>query len=137
VSEVERLSDRALRFGRALVVGSGATIVDFSLFSTCIRWVGMTPVAARLPALFAGASVQFFGNRSFTFRARSGSLSRQACLFVGAELVTLLLNFSVFSWLVPRVHGVAPELVSFAGTFVVFVSFAYPMRRLVIFRLPP
>jgi putative flippase GtrA len=136
VSEEERLSDRALRFLRALIVGSGATLVDFSLFSTCIRLVGMTPTAARLPALCAGASVQFFGNRSYTFRAQAGSLSRQARFFVAAELVTLLLNYGVFSWLVPRVHGIAPELVSFAGTFIVFVTFAYPMRRLVIFKLP-
>ena len=136
VNEGERLSDRALRFLRALIVGSGATLVDFSLFSTCIRLVGMTPTAARLPALCAGASVQFFGNRSFTFRAQAGSLSRQARFFVAAELVTLLMNYGVFSWLVPRVHGLAPELVSFAGTFIVFVTFAYPMRRLVIFKLP-
>jgi putative flippase GtrA len=137
VSEGESWSDRALRFVRALIVGSGATLVDFSLFSACIRLIGMTPTGARLPALCAGASVQFFGNRSFTFRAQAGSLSRQARLFVVAELVTLLLNYSVFSWLVPRVNGVAPELVSFAGTFLVFVTFAYPMRRLVIFKLPP
>ncbi|MES1176338.1 MAG: GtrA family protein [Myxococcales bacterium] len=136
VNEAERLSDRALRFARALIVGSGATLVDFSLFSTCIRLVGMTPTAARLPALCAGASVQFFGNRSFTFRAQAGSLSRQARFFVVAELVTLLMNYGVFSWLVPRVHGIAPELVSFAGTFIVFVTFAYPVRRLVIFKLP-
>ncbi len=136
MSETERLSDRALRFARALIVGSGATLVDFSLFSTCIRIVGMTPTAARLPALCAGASVQFFGNRSFTFRAQAGSLSRQARFFVAAELFTLVLNYGVFSWLVPRVHGIAPELVSFAGTFIVFVTFAYPMRRLVIFKLP-
>lgn len=136
VNDGERLSDRAARFLRALIVGSGATLIDFSLFSTCIRLVGMTPTAARLPALCAGASVQFFGNRSFTFRAQAGSLSRQARFFVAAELVTLLLNYGVFSWLVPRVHGIAPELVSFAGTFIVFVTFAYPMRRLVIFKLP-
>jgi putative flippase GtrA len=136
VSEGERLSVRAQRFLRALVVGSGATLVDFSLFSTCVRVAGMTPTAARLPALCAGASVQFFGNRSFTFRAQAASLSRQARLFVAAELVTLLLNYGVFAWLVPRVRGVAPELVSFAGTFIVFVTFAYPMRRLVIFKLP-
>lgn len=132
----DRLSVRALRFGRALIVGSGATLVDFSLFSACIRLVGMTPTGARLPALCAGASVQFFGSRSFTFRAEAGSLPRQARFFVAAELVTLLLNYALFSWLVPRVHGVAPELVSFAGTFLVFVSFAYPMRRLVIFKRP-
>ena len=136
VNEAERLSERALRFVRALIVGSGATLVDFSLFSTCIRLVGMTPTAARLPALCAGASVQFFGNRTFTFRAQAGSLPRQARSFVAAELVTLLLNYGVFSWLVPRVHGIAPELVSFAGTFIVFVAFAYPMRRLVIFKMP-
>jgi putative flippase GtrA len=136
VSEAERWLDRALRFARALIVGGGATLVDFSLFSAGIRLIGMTPTVARLPALCAGASVQFFGNRSFTFRAQAGSLSRQARLFVVAELVTLLLNFGVFSWLVPRVQGIAPELVSFAGTFVVFVTFAYPMRRLVIFKLP-
>ena len=136
MSEGERLSDRALRFVRALIVGGGATLVDFSLFSLGIRWIGMSPTAARLPALCAGASLQFFGNRTFTFRAQSGSLSRQARLFVAAELVTLLLNFGLFSWLVPQVHGVAPELLSFAGTFITFVTFAYPMRRLVIFKLP-
>jgi putative flippase GtrA len=136
VSEAERMSVRAWRFVRALIVGSGATLVDFSLFSTCIRVIGMTPIAARVPALCAGASVQFFGNRSYTFRAQAGSLSRQALFFVAVELVALGMNFGVFSWLVPRVHGVAPELVSFAGTFIVFVGFAYPMRRLVIFKLP-
>jgi putative flippase GtrA len=136
VNEGERWSDRALRFARALIVGSGATLVDFSLFSAGIRLLGMSPTAARLPALCAGASVQFFGNRTFTFRAQAGSLSRQARFFVAAELFTLGLNYGVFSWLVPRVPGFAPELVSFAGTFLVFVSFAYPMRRLVIFKLP-
>lgn len=136
MSPSERLSDRLWRFVRALIVGSGATLVDFSLFSTCIRVIGMTPIAARLPALCAGASVQFFGNRRFTFRAQSGSLSRQARYFVVAELITLGLNYSVFRWLVPRVPSLPPELVSFAGTFVVFIAFAYPVRKLVIFKLP-
>jgi len=136
VPEGERLSVRALRFGRALIVGSGATVCDFSLLWSCIHLLGMAPTAARVPSLCAGAATQFFGNRSFTFRAQAGNLSRQARFFVAAELVTLLLNFSVFSWLVPRVHAVPPELLSFAGTFLVFVGFAYPVRRLVIFRLP-
>ncbi|HEY4104723.1 MAG TPA: GtrA family protein [Polyangiaceae bacterium] len=135
MAQVERWSDRAWRFVRALVVGSGATIVDFSLFTTCIRVVGMTPTAARLPALCAGASVQFFGNRTFTFRAQAGSISKQARLFVVIELVTLLMNYFLFRWLVPKVVFLPPELVSFIGTFAVFVTFAYPMRRLVIFKL--
>lgn len=136
MNENERLSERALRFARALVVGSGATLVDFSLLTTCIRLFGMSPTAARLPALCAGASVQFFGNRSFTFRAQAGSLSRQARFFVVVELAALLMNYFLYRWLVPKVHVLPPELVSFIGTFVVFVTFAYPMRRLVIFKLP-
>ena len=127
---------RLLRFGRALVVGSGATLTDFSIFTTCVRGIGMAPTSARLPALLAGACFQFFGNRSYTFRARQCSLSRQAWLFLLAEGATLALNLGVFRLLVRHIHGVPPEIVSFLGTFVVFVGFASPMRRLVVFRLP-
>jgi putative flippase GtrA len=134
--KAEPLSQRAFRFARALVVGSGATLVDFSIFTTCIRVAGIAPAWARLPALMAGASVQFFGNRTFTFRARAGNVTRQAKLFLGAELVTLALNWSTFRLLVPRITALPPEVVGFIGSFIVFVGFAYPMRRLVIFRLP-
>ena len=132
----EPLSHRVFRFIRALVVGSGATLVDFSIFTTCIRLAGVAPAYARLPALCAGASVQFFGNRSYTFRAQAGKLTRQAKWFVAAELATLLMNWLLFRFLSAHVRGVAPELLSFAGTFVTFVAFAYPMRKLVIFKLP-
>jgi putative flippase GtrA len=132
----ERLVDRAARFARALVVGSGATIVDFSVLATSIHVVGLTPTVARIPALIAGASFQFFGNRTFTFRAQRGKMSRQAKLFIVAELVALFLNWNVFRLLARRVTIVPPELVSFLGTFIVFVGFAYPVRKLVVFKLP-
>jgi putative flippase GtrA len=127
---------RAARFARAIVVGSGATIVDVSVLTACIRVAGIAPTTARLPALLCGATVQFFGNRTYTFRAQRARISRQAALFVGFEAVTLALNFSVYRVLVPRIAIVPPEIVSFLGTFLVFVLFAYPARRLVIFRLP-
>lgn len=132
----ESLYTRALRFGRALVVGSGATLVDFSIFSTCVRAIDVAPTHARLPALLAGACVQFVGSRGYTFRARAGKLSRQLKLFLAAEAITLGLNWSIFQLLIRRIHGLPPELVSFLGTGLVFVIFAYPVRRLVIFRLP-
>jgi putative flippase GtrA len=127
---------RVWRFGRALVVGSGATLVDFSIFTTCVRAIDIAPTHARLPALVAGACVQFVGNRSFTFRAQAGKLSRQLKLFLAAEAITLGLNWSLFQLLIRRIHGLPPELVSFLGTGLVFLVFAYPVRRLVIFRLP-
>lgn len=128
---------RLLRFGRALVVGSGATLTDFSIFTACVRGMHLAPTSARVPALLAGACFQFFGNRSYTFRARAGRLSRQASLFLVAEGITLGLNLSVFRFLVSKLVAVPPELVSFLGTFLVFVGFAYPVRRLLVFRLPP
>ena len=131
----EPLHVRAFRFARACLVGSGATLVDFSILTTCIRLLDLAPTTARIPALLAGASVQFFGNRTFTFRAQRGSLSRQARLFVVFELATLALNWTVFRLLAPHVTAVPPEAVSFLGTFIVFVGFAYPVRKLVIFRL--
>ncbi len=127
---------RVLRFVRACIVGGGATIVDFSVLTKCIRVAGLAPTSARLPALLAGASFQFFGNRTYTFRARAGRIGRQAKLFACAEAITLALNYGLFRVLSARVHVVAPELLSFAGTFIVFVTFAYPVRRLVIFKVP-
>jgi putative flippase GtrA len=132
----ETLFDRVYRFGRAIIVGSGATAVDFCVLTSCIRVAGIAPTHARIPALIAGATFQFFGNRTFTFRAESESMSRQAKLFVAGELVCLLLNFTVFRWLVPRIHFLPPELVSFLGTFIVFITIGYPLRKLVIFRIP-
>jgi len=130
------LRQRLLRFARALVVGSGATLADFSVFTACVRAAGIAPASARLPALLCGACVQFFGNRSYTFRAQAGSITRQGLLFLVFETVTLGLNFATFNALLPRLSFLPPELVTFAGTFLVFVGFAYPMRRLVIFKLP-
>ena len=130
----ESIWERAYRFGRALIVGSGATAIDFVILTSCIRVVGLAPTIARVPALVAGASFQFFGNRTFTFRAQAGSVSRQAKFFALAEAIALVLNYSAFRWLVPRVTFLPPELVSFVGTFIVFVTFAYPVRKLVIFR---
>lgn len=133
----EPLLERALRFGRALIVGSGATLIDVSVLTTSIHLVGLAPTTARVPALLAGASFQFFGNRTFTFRAQAGKITRQARLFLFAELAALAMNYAIFRFLSPRITFVPQEVVSFLGTFLVFVGFAYPMRKLVIFRLKP
>lgn len=132
----EPLLERCLRFARASIVGSGATLADLTVFETSTRLLGFTPSLARLPALLTGACLQFFGNRGFTFRARSGSLSRQAWLFVVAEAITLALNWALFHLLVTHIDGAPPELLGIVGTSLTFVAFAYPVRRWVVFRVP-
>jgi putative flippase GtrA len=135
VSSAEPILARLYRFGRASFVGGGASLVDFTVLTTCIRVLGLAPTVARMPALLAGASLQFFGSRGFVFRARAGKISTQAKLFVCAESISVLLNWVVFRVLVPRVSLVPPEVTSLLGTFVVFVTFNYPIRRLLVFRV--
>jgi putative flippase GtrA len=134
----EPLFERVYRFVRALIVGGAATLADVTVLTTCLHVLGWSPTVARLPALLTGASVQFFGNRRFTFRAHYGRMTRQAKVFALFESAALLANWGVFSFIAPRLRAyLPPEIASFIGTFIVFVGFSYPMRRLVIFRLTP
>ncbi len=131
----EPLRVRAWRFARALMVGAAATLSDFLTLTTLIHLAAVQPQIARAPALFVGALVQFVGNRVFTFRATDGSLARHARLFFLFEAAGYAANLGLFALLVRRLPRVPPELLSFVGTFLVFVAFSYPVRRLVIFRL--
>src|SRR5215510_3321288 len=81
-----------LRFLRSLLAGGVATFVDLAALSLLVSVVGLAPREANLPALLAGAAVQFFANRHFVFRAREGSIAKQALLFVVVEAAALLLN---------------------------------------------
>ncbi|HYO93962.1 MAG TPA: GtrA family protein [Polyangiaceae bacterium] len=135
-SRSESLSVRAWRFVRATIVGGGATLADFSIFTTCVRLADVAPAAARVPALMVGACVQFFGNRTFTFRARAGSLSRQAKWFLLFESIGLGLNLLLFRLLLSLLGFLPAEAVTFIASFAVFVGFNYPLRRLVIFKVP-
>ena len=126
---------RALRFARAIVVGTAATVADVAVLTIAIRVFSLAPELARGPALMAGAAVQFFGNRRYTFRAERGSLARHARLFFVFEASAYVANLVLYRSLVHWITVVPPELVSFLGTFVIFVAYSYPVRRLVIFRL--
>lgn len=128
--------ERVLRFARTLVVGAWASLLDFAVILLCVRVLQWNPTASRALALVVSGVLLFFGNRSFAFRAQAGSISRQARLFIAAELVGFALNLLVFRLLVTRVAFLPPEVSSQIANFVVFVSFCYPLRAFVIFRVP-
>lgn len=117
-------------------MGSAATLLDVLVLTVCIRLFGVPSTTARLPALVVGATAQFFGNRSYTFRAQGGNITRQAWLFIASEVLALAMNWSLFQWLAPRVEIVGAEVLSFALSFVVFVGFSYPLRKIFVFRVP-
>jgi putative flippase GtrA len=126
---------RFFRLVRALLVGAVATAADLAVLTLGIRLLSLAPELARGPALLTGALVQFFGNRRYTFRAERGSLARHARLFLLFEASAYVANLLLYGALVGQLRAIPPELVSFLGTFLIFVTYSYPMRRLVIFRL--
>jgi putative flippase GtrA len=93
---------------------------------------------ANVPALLAGATVQFIGNRHFAFRARNGSLRRQLFWFCVVELVTLLLNGVIYDFVASRVTlgtGAAVALRAVVSC-AVFLGWSYPLWKRV-FRVAP
>ena len=131
----EPVATRAFRFSRALIVGGFATAGDFTVLTTLVRLLGVDPAWARAPALLTGACIQFLGNRTFTFRAQAGRMSRQAKLFLLFESVTLVMNWLIYQGLLKALPMLPPEVLSFLGTFLVFVCFNYPVRHRIIFTL--
>ena len=128
---------RALRVARTLFVGAWASALDLAVVSVCIRVFQLDSTVARLLGLVLSGVLLFFGNRSFAFRAQAGSISRQARLFVVSELAGLCLNLGVFRVLVDRAAFIPPEASSQIANFLVFITFLYPLRAFVVFRVPP
>ncbi len=123
---------------RSAAVGLAATLVDLAVLALLIYLLAVGPRWANLPALLAGAAVQFLGNRHFAFRAADGCIRRQAVLFTIAEVVTLGLNAVLFDLLV--VHGPShwpawPIFARLIGQAAVFLLWSYPVWRW-IFRKP-
>lgn len=122
-----------LCFGRTLVVGFWANMLDFALLALCLRWLHIEALSSRVIALVLSGLVTFVGSRSFAFRVKGGSVPRQAGRFIAAEVAAVPLNLLSFHLCTGFAAGVAPELVSFVANALVFVSFSYPVRRLLVF----
>jgi putative flippase GtrA len=88
---------------------------------------------ANVPALVVGGIVNFIGNRHFAFRAKAGHLGKQAVGYTAVELVALAMN----GFLYESVLRTAPQtahlywLVRLVTSHVVFLTWSYPMWRLV------
>src|SRR5262245_52719737 len=86
------LAARLATFARSMLTGGAATLADLAVIALAVGVLHASPRAANIPALVVGATVQFFGNRHFAFRAASGKIQRQALLFIASEVVAMALN---------------------------------------------
>ena len=122
---------RLTTFARSALTGGAATLVDLAVIGVAVGVLHAPAAAANVPALLAGAAVQFLGNRHFAFRAEGGDLRRQAALFALAEAVTMLLNGALYA-LVARhfVLGAGAAMLARAlTTNAVFLLWSYPVWR--------
>jgi putative flippase GtrA len=130
----EGLRARLLCVIRMLIVGFWSSVVDLGVLTLCVRFGHIEATLSRLIALVVSGSCLFLGCRSFAFRAQGGSISRQARWFVLGELLGLPINLLVFHGIASWAPFIAPEFASQAANFLVFVVFAYPVRRLLVFQ---
>lgn len=120
-----------------MIVGSGGTALDFAALTLSIRLFHVDATWARVIGLCVGGVVLFFGSRSFAFHAEAEAAVPQAKRFVISELIGFPLNMLAFKLLLHWLPMVAPELLSLVANFVLFVTYYYPVRNLVVFKRHP
>lgn len=120
---------RLATFARSALTGGAATLVDLAVIGLAVGVLHAPATAANVPALLAGAVVQFLGNRHFAFRAKGGDVRRQAALFALTEIVTLLLNGALYHVVATHfVLGAATAMLARAiTTNAVFLLWSYPV----------
>ena len=116
-------------------VGALSSLVDFASLFVLVNAFHVPPVGANIPALLLGLVVQFIGARHVVFRDSKVTLKMQLVGFLVTELGAFLLNALLFHAFVAGLH--MPYLMArLIGSFVVFVSFSFPMWNFV-FRPSP
>lgn len=117
-----------------VIVGGIGFLVDAGL-TTAIAHAGVSTIAARIPAIAAAMLTTWLLNRRFTFGVREQKTYAEALLYAFVALVTALLNFLLYSWLV-TVGVSAPLAVAIATGTLMGVSF-FGYRRLVFKKRAP
>ena len=139
------------RFLRSTAVGVVATIVDLSLLLFLQNSLHFHAILAKTIALSCGILTQFFGNRSFAFKAGAGRVRRQLKWFLLVEAIafvgTIIVYGLLFRWFTAlavraqtpgKLFGIMPPEVaaSLLSGFIVYYLFSYPLWNRV-FKLTP
>jgi putative flippase GtrA len=122
---------RVIELLRAGAAGIAATAVDVGVLTLLVAVFHVDARVASVPALLAGGVANFIGNRHFAFRARHGSLARQAVGYTVVEVIALALNGLLYDTVL-RLSPVAADaywVVRLVTSHVVFLCWSYPLWR--------
>jgi putative flippase GtrA len=125
---------QGLRAGAAGIV---ATAVDLLILTVLVSGFHVDARLASIPALLGGGIANFIGNRHFAFRAREGSLVRQAALYTVVELLGLGYGGLLYDTALRLIPAARPLYwaVRLVTSHIVFLTWSYPLWRRV-FAMP-
>jgi|HubBroStandDraft_2_1064218.scaffolds.fasta_scaffold550171_2 putative flippase GtrA len=125
---------QGLRAGAAGIV---ATAVDLLILTVLVSGFHVDARVASIPALLGGGIANFIGNRHFAFRAREGSLVRQAALYTVVELLGLGYGGLLYDSALRLIPAARPLYwaVRLVTSHIVFLTWSYPLWRRV-FAMP-
>ncbi|GAD79128.1 GtrA family protein [Vibrio ezurae] len=83
------------RFVRFAKVGALGFVVDLSVFSILLYWIGLPTMVSRVIAFVVAASCTWLGNRVYTFESRGNHFVQWKRFFISACL-SMLPNLLVF-----------------------------------------
>jgi putative flippase GtrA len=133
----KRASARLLRLLRSGIAGLAATGADVGTLTILVTVAHWSPRAASVPALLAGAIVNFVGNREYAFHAHAGDARKQVLGYTAVEGIALVLNGLSYELVLRFVSGAARYfwLVRLFTSNFVFLAWSYPLWKRV-FRAP-
>lgn len=106
-------------FLRFLLVGGGATVLQYLIMAALIASVGMAPVAASTTGFLISAGFNYWANSRFTFQCNSGGHRQNLPRFILTLCAGLLINSGVLHGLL--LLNVPILIAQLAATGVVFI----------------
>jgi len=115
-------------FLRSAGVGALSTLADLGALFILVQWARLKPALANVPALLAGVSIQFLGNKLFAFgnQSRGRALLRQGGQFALIETGALALNALSFQLLVAQA-GLPYLLARVLSSAAVYLGYSFPL----------
>ncbi|TDK35417.1 GtrA family protein [Rhizobium deserti] len=111
-----------------LLAGGGGFLVDAGLTHVLITVAGLSPLAARVPAIMAAMAFTWLINRSRTFGPSRRSLAVEGFRYWAVGITSAALNYAIYSSLIfitPLLQPiVAIILSSLAATFYSFFGYS-------------
>lgn len=112
---------RPLTFAAIGVINTG---VDFAALSALILLAAWPTAAANVASYCCGLTCSYYLNRNWTFRDRLPRPRLGAAIFVGANLVGLVINTAVVALLAPTAGVLAAKVCATVATFATNYAFS-------------